>query len=76
MRNVKAALVIEDGRLRPLVISLHNFLLMTSTSPPLLTTSLNNLYISRVCFAIIGILLMGVPEIRGHFEWWEVQVTR
>lgn len=37
--RVKAALVIEVGRFRPLVISLHNFLLMTSTRPPFSVTS-------------------------------------
>ena len=60
--SVNAALVIEDGRLRPLVISLHSFLLITSTRPPLLTTSLKSLYISSVCFAIMGILFTGVPK--------------
>lgn len=40
--SVKAALVMLEGRLRPLVISLHNFLLITSTSPPLDTTSLKS----------------------------------
>ena len=34
---------------------------LTSTRPPLSTTSLNNLYMSSGCFAIIGILVMGVP---------------
>jgi hypothetical protein len=60
--SVNAALVMEDGRLRPLVISLHNFLLMTSTRPPLDTTSRKSSYKSRVCFAMMGILLTGVPE--------------
>lgn len=40
VRRVKAALVIEVGRLSPLVISLHSFLLMTSTRPPFSVTSL------------------------------------
>lgn len=60
--SVNAALVMEDGRLRPLVISRHNFLLMTSTKPPLDTTSRKSSYKSRVCFAMMGILLTGVPE--------------
>ena len=38
--SVKAALVMEVGRLRPLVISRHIFLLMTSTKPPFSVTSL------------------------------------
>lgn len=40
VRKVKAADVIDDGRWRPLMISCHNFLLMTSTSPPRATTKL------------------------------------
>lgn len=40
VRKVKAALVIDVGRLRPLVISLHIFLLITSTRPPFSVTSL------------------------------------
>lgn len=40
VRRVKAALVMEVGRLRPLVISRHIFLLMTSTKPPFSVTSL------------------------------------
>lgn len=39
VRRVKAALVMEVGRLRPLVISRQIFLLMTSTRPPLSVTS-------------------------------------
>lgn len=38
--RVKAALVMEVGRFRPLVISRHIFLLMTSTKPPFSVTSL------------------------------------
>lgn len=60
--RVKAALVIEEGRLRPFVISRHNFLLITSTKPPFDTTSLNNSYKSSVCLAMIGILFTGDPE--------------
>ena len=62
VRRVNAALVMEEGRFKPLVISLHNFLLITSTRPPLATTSLNNWYMSNVCLAIIGILFTGLPE--------------
>lgn len=62
VRNVNAALVIDDGRFKPFVISLHNFLLMTSTKPPFETTNRNSSYKSRVCLAIIGILFTGVPE--------------
>jgi len=58
---VKAALVIEEGRLRPFVISRHSFLLITSTKPPFETTNRKSSYKSNVCFAIIGILLTGVP---------------
>ena len=42
VRSVKAADVIEEGKLRPLVISRQIFLLITSTSPPRSTTSLYN----------------------------------
>lgn len=42
VRNVKAAEVIEDGRCSPLMISCHNFLLMTSTRPPRAITKLYN----------------------------------
>ena len=42
VRRVKAAEVIEDGRLRPLMISCHCFLLMTSTRPPRKVTRLYN----------------------------------
>ena len=40
--SVNAAEVIEEGRLRPLMISCHCFLLMTSTKPPRPTTRLYN----------------------------------
>jgi hypothetical protein len=40
--RVKAAEVIEDGRLSPLMISCHCFLLMTSTRPPRAVTRLYN----------------------------------
>lgn len=61
VRKVKAALVMEDGRLSPLVISLQIFLLITSTSPPRATTNLYNSKMSSTCLAIIGIRLTGVP---------------
>ena len=62
VRRVKAAEVMEEGRLRPLITSCHSFLLMTSTNPPRAITRLNNSYRSRTCLAMIGNLLMGVPE--------------
>ena len=40
--RVKAAEVMEEGRLRPLMISCHCFLLMTSTRPPRKVTRLYN----------------------------------
>ncbi len=61
VRSVNAALVMDVGRLRPLVISLQIFLLMTSTSPPFSVTSLYSMYRSRTCFAMMGILFTGVP---------------
>lgn len=61
VRRVNAADVMEDGRCRPLMISCHNFLLMTSTSPPRATTRLYNSYKSNTCLAIIGKRVMGVP---------------
>ena len=60
--SVKAALVMEEGRLRPLVISLHSFLLMTSTRPPLDTTRRNSSYRSSVCLAMMGMRFTGDPE--------------
>lgn len=62
VRRVKAALVMDVGRLRPLVISLQIFLLMTSTRPPFSVTSVYSLYKSNTCFAIMGMRLTGVPE--------------
>lgn len=62
VRSVNAALVIELGRLRPLVISRQSFLLMTSTRPPLATTSRYNSYRSRTCLAIMGMRLTGEPR--------------
>ena len=62
VRRVKAAEVIEDGRLRPLMISCHCFLLMTSTRPPRIVTRLYNSQRSNTCLAIIGRRLMGVPR--------------
>lgn len=61
--SVNAADVIELGRLSPLMISCHCFLLMTSTSPPRAVTRLYNSYRSKTCLAMMGSLLMGVPEI-------------
>lgn len=60
--RVNAALVIDEGRLRPFVISRHNFLLMTSTKPPFDTTNRKSSYKSSVCLAMMGILLTGVPK--------------
>lgn len=40
--KVNAADVIEEGRCSPLIISCHNFLLITSTNPPLAITKLYN----------------------------------
>ena len=59
--RVKAALVMEEGSLRPLMISCHSFLLMTSTRPPRSTTSLYSSYRSSTCLAMMGSRLMGVP---------------
>lgn len=59
---MNAALVIDEGRLRPFVISRHNFLLMTSTKPPFDTTNRKSSYKSSVCLAMMGILLTGVPK--------------
>lgn len=59
--KVKAADVIEDGKCSPLIISCHNFLLITSTSPPLAITKLYSSYRSNTDLAIIGNRLMGVP---------------
>ena len=59
---MKAAEVIEDGKLSPLVISLQIFLLITSTKPPRSTTSLYNRKRSSTCLAIMGIRETGVPK--------------
>lgn len=75
--RVNAADVIEDGNPRPLMTSCHNFLLITSTKPPLATTRLYNSYKSNTCLAIIGNRLIGVPEMiksskiidRGNSGW-------
>lgn len=61
--RVKAALVMDVGRFRPLVISLQIFLLMISTKPPFSVTSLYSIYRSRICLAMMGIRLIGVPVI-------------
>ncbi len=62
VRKVNAALVIELGKFSPLVISLHSFLFMTSTRPPLDTTKRYSSYRSRTCLAIMGMRLTGVPR--------------
>lgn len=67
VRRVKAALVIDVGRLRPLVISLQIFLLITSTRPPFSVTSLYSLYRSSTCFAMMGMRFTGVPEEMGEY---------
>ena len=59
--RVNAAEVIDEGRLRPLMISCHCFLLMTSTKPPREVTRLYNSYKSKTCLAMIGKRLIGVP---------------
>lgn len=64
--SVNAADVMDEGRLRPRVTSRQSFLLITSTRPPLLTTSRNSAYRSSVCFAIIGMRLIGVPIDSGQ----------
>ena len=61
VRRVKAALVMEEGRLSPLVISRQIFLLITSTKPPLATTKRYSSYRSNTCLAIIGMRLTGEP---------------
>ena len=60
--SVKAADVMDEGKFRPLMISCHCFLLITSTKPPRAQTKLYNSYKSKTCFAIIGNLLIGVPR--------------
>lgn len=62
VRRVNAALVILEGKCKPLMISCHNFLLITSTKPPRAITKLYNSYRSKTDFAIIGNRLIGVPE--------------
>ena len=61
VRKVKAADVMDEGRWRPLMISCHSFLLMTSTSPPRATTKLYSSYRSNTCLAMIGKRVIGVP---------------
>lgn len=53
-----------DGKCKPLIISCHNFLLMTSTKPPRAITKLYNSYKSKTDLAIIGNRLIGVPAKR------------
>lgn len=67
VRSVKAALVMLDGKCKPLIISCHNFLLITSTKPPRAITKLYNSYKSSTDLAMIGNRLMGVPT----KEWQE-----
>lgn len=74
MRRVKAALVMELGRLRPLVISRQIFLLITSTRPPRATTSLYSSKMSSTCFAMIGIRFTGVPVSRRRTRRKRVEV--
>lgn len=62
VRSVNAADVMEDGRFNPFITSCHNFLLITSTKPPLWTTSLYSSYKSKTDLAIIGNLVTGVSE--------------
>ena len=64
VRSVNAALVILDGKCKPLIISCHNFLLITSTRPPRAITKLYNSYKSSTDLAMIGSRLIGVPEMR------------
>lgn len=64
VRRVKAALVMEEGRLSPLVISRQIFLLITSTKPPRATTKRYSSYRSNTCLAIIGMRLTGEPVCR------------
>ena len=64
--RVNAADVMEDGRLSPLMISCHCFLLMTSTRPPRAVTRLYSSYRSSTCFAMMGRRLMGVPAKKGE----------
>lgn len=61
VRRVKAALVIEVGRFKPLVISLQIFLFITSTRPPFSVTNLYSMYRSNTCLAMMGIRFTGVP---------------
>lgn len=62
--KVNAAEVIDDGSRRPLMISCHNFLLMTSTRPPLAITRLYSSYKSNTDLAMIGSRFIGVPGTR------------
>lgn len=59
--NVNAALVMLDGKWSPLMISCHNFLLITSTRPPRAITKLYNSYRSNTDLAMMGRRLIGVP---------------
>lgn len=60
------------GKLRPRVTSLHTFLLMTSTRPPLAVTRRNNAYRSNTCLAMMGTRFTGVPGVK----WVENQNTK
>lgn len=61
VRKVNAADVMEDGSRKPLMISCHSFLLITSTRPPRAITRLYSSYRSSTDFAIIGSRFIGVP---------------
>lgn len=50
-----------EGKWSPLIISCHNFLLMTSTNPPRAITKLYSSYKSKTDFAIMGRRFIGVP---------------
>lgn len=66
VRRVNAALVMLDGKCSPLIISCHNFLLITSTKPPRAITKLYSSYKSSTDLAMIGNRLMGVPRIKKN----------
>ncbi len=66
VRRVKAALVMEVGRFRPLVISRHIFLLITSTKPPFRWQACRECRDPTPCLAMIGIRFTGVPAGAGE----------
>ena len=73
--RVNAAEVIDEGRLRPLMISCHCFLLMTSTRPPREVTRLYNSYKSKTCLAMMGKRLIGVPGKEREREKYKYRKT-